>query len=133
LPRHIIALMFASDATQLTSFGDTSLWPLYMIFGNESKYRRCKPTLHLCHHVAYFRKVRRSSVYSLLSSLTCSQLPDEFKSFAAMHTGGKGPTSALMTHCHRELLHAQWRIILDDEFMDAYEHGVIIQCADGLQ
>jgi hypothetical protein len=58
LPRHVVALMFASDATQLTNFGDASLWPLYMFFGNDSKYRRCKPSLHLCAHVAYLRKVR---------------------------------------------------------------------------
>jgi hypothetical protein len=58
LPRHIIALMFASDATHLTSFGDAKLWPLYMFFGNESKYRRCKPSCRLGNHVAYFNRVR---------------------------------------------------------------------------
>ena len=58
LPRYVIALMFASDSTQLTAFGDASIWPLYMFFGNDSKYRRCKPSLHLCAHVAYLRKVR---------------------------------------------------------------------------
>jgi hypothetical protein len=56
-PRHIVGLMFASDATHLTSFGDASLWPLYLFFGNESKYRRCKPTCRLANHVAYFQKV----------------------------------------------------------------------------
>lgn len=57
LSRHIAALMFASDSTQLTAYGDTKIWPLYMFFGNDSKYRRCKPSLHLCNHVAYFQKV----------------------------------------------------------------------------
>jgi hypothetical protein len=38
-----------------------------------------------------------------------------------------------MTHCHRELFHAQWKTILDDEFMEAYAHGIVIKCADGLQ
>jgi hypothetical protein len=57
LPRVIVALMFWSDATHLTSFGDTKLHPLYMCFGNESKYRRGKPSCHLCNHVAYFQKV----------------------------------------------------------------------------
>ena len=56
-PRHIVALMFASDSTQLTSFGDAKLWPLYLYFGNESKYRRCKPSCHLANHVAYFQNV----------------------------------------------------------------------------
>jgi len=57
LPRVIIALMFWSDATQLTTFGNAKLWPLYMFFGNESKYLRCKPSSHLCEHVAYFQTV----------------------------------------------------------------------------
>ena len=56
LSRHVVALMFASDATQLTAFGQAKIWPLYMFFGNDSKYRRCRPSLHLCNHVAYFQK-----------------------------------------------------------------------------
>lgn len=36
-----------------------------------------------------------------------------------------------MTHCQREFFHAQWKAILDDEFLDAYEHGVVIECWDG--
>lgn len=58
LPRLVIALMFWSDATHLTSFGNAKLWPLYMYFGNKSKYQRCKPSCHLCNHVAYFQTVR---------------------------------------------------------------------------
>lgn len=57
LPRVVAAMMFWSDATHLTSFGNTKLWPCYLYFGNESKYRRCKPTCHLCNHVAYFQMV----------------------------------------------------------------------------
>jgi len=57
LPRHVVALMFASDVAHLTTFGEAKVWPLYMYFGNDSKYRRSKPSLHLCHHVAYFHKV----------------------------------------------------------------------------
>lgn len=57
LPRVVVALMFSSDATYLTSFGQARVWPLYMTFGNDSKYRRSKPSLHLCNHVAYFQKV----------------------------------------------------------------------------
>jgi len=57
LPRVVLALMFWSDGTHLTEFGDAKLWPLYMYFGNESKYRRGKPSCHLCEHVAYFETV----------------------------------------------------------------------------
>jgi hypothetical protein len=60
LPRVVVALMFWSDATHLTTFGNTKLWPVYMYFGNESKYRRCKPSCNLGNHVAYFQKVRWS-------------------------------------------------------------------------
>ncbi|KAF9230744.1 hypothetical protein BU15DRAFT_83245 [Melanogaster broomeanus] len=112
LPRCIAALMFWSDATQLTSFGSAKLWPLYLYFGNQSKYRRCQPSSKLCSHVAYFQS-----------------LPDAFKDFVTERSGGK-PSDALLTHCHRELFHAQWRILLDDEFLEAYEHGIVITCQD---
>jgi hypothetical protein len=59
LPRCVVAIMFWSDETLLTSFGKTKLWPVYMFFGNESKYRRCKPSLNLCNHIAYFESVSR--------------------------------------------------------------------------
>ncbi len=29
-------------------------------------------------------------------------------------------------------MHAIWELLLDDEFMDAYEHGVVIKFADGI-
>lgn len=79
LPRVVVALMFSSDATQLTSFGQARVWPLYMTFGNDSKYRRSKPSLHLCNHVAYFQKVffHRLCLISLLmtnSSQTASRI-----------------------------------------------------------
>jgi hypothetical protein len=57
LPRVVVALMLASDGTQLTSFGNAKLWPCYLFMGNESKYMRCKPSCHLCSHVAYFQTV----------------------------------------------------------------------------
>lgn len=57
LERVVAGMMFSSDATQLTTFGTAKLWPCYLYFGNESKYRRCKPQCKLCHHVAYFQAV----------------------------------------------------------------------------
>jgi hypothetical protein len=38
-----------------------------------------------------------------------------------------------MAHCHRELYHTQWAIILDDELLDAYVHGIMIDCCDGIR
>jgi hypothetical protein len=57
LPQVVAGIMLWSDATQLTSFGNAKLWPTYMYFGNESKYRRCKPSCNLSNHVAYFETV----------------------------------------------------------------------------
>jgi hypothetical protein len=57
-PRHIIAVMFASDKAQLATFGTATIWPLYFFCGNESKYDRCRPSLKLGEQVAYFEEVR---------------------------------------------------------------------------
>ncbi|EAU81343.2 hypothetical protein CC1G_07273 [Coprinopsis cinerea okayama7 len=54
LERVVVGLMFWSDQTHCTAFGTSKVWPLYMGFGNESKYRRSQPTSNLCEHVAYF-------------------------------------------------------------------------------
>src|SRR5882762_927228 len=77
LPRVVVAMMFWSDETHLTSFGTAKLWPCYLYFGNESKYRRCKPTCHLCNHVAYFKQVSCRYNWSLEPTLivvTSSQM-----------------------------------------------------------
>jgi hypothetical protein len=61
------------------------------------------------------------------------QLPDSFKDFASTYTGGKGASRECVTHCHRELFQAQWNLLLDDEFLEAYEHGIVILCCDGVK
>ena len=60
------------------------------------------------------------------------QLPDSFKDFTSHHTDGKGISQKLMTHCRREMFHAQWDVLLDDEFIEAYRHGIIVNCCDGV-
>jgi hypothetical protein len=35
-----------------------------------------------------------------------------------------------MTFCHREVVHAQWKILLDDDFIEAWKHGIIVTCCD---
>jgi hypothetical protein len=37
-----------------------------------------------------------------------------------------------MAHCHREAFHAQWKVLLDNEFLEAYMHGIVIVCYDGI-
>ena len=58
LPRVVLGLMFASDGTQLTTFSNAKLWPVYLVIRNESKDRRSKPSCHAFEHVAYLETVR---------------------------------------------------------------------------
>ena len=65
LERVIAGMMFWSDATRLAQFGHASAWPIYLFFGNLSKYLRAKrwtlssncfyssgkPILHVYSHV----------------------------------------------------------------------------------
>ena len=37
-----------------------------------------------------------------------------------------------MTFCHRELIHAQWKILIEDDFIEAWKHGIVIICCDGV-
>lgn len=53
----LVALMIASDSTFLTQFSQASMWPIYVFFGNVSKYIRCSPDSLSAHHVAYLPKV----------------------------------------------------------------------------
>ena len=65
LERVVCAIMAFSDSTHLASFGDASLWPLYVYFGNQSKYVRARPSSGSCHHTAYIPKV--SSICTIRS------------------------------------------------------------------
>jgi hypothetical protein len=52
-------------------------------------------------------------------------LPGSFKDFASAQTAGRrAPSSAFITHCHREFFHEQWKVILDDDFILAWKHGI---------
>jgi hypothetical protein len=77
LERVIVALMFWSDATHLTSFGDAKLHPVYLFFGNESKYLRARPSLNLGAHIAYFCQVKIHLFYRVPTVL----LTDNLRSF----------------------------------------------------
>jgi hypothetical protein len=58
LLRVVLGLMFASDSTQLTTFGSAKLCPVYLGLGNESKDRRSKPSCQAFEHIAYLEAVR---------------------------------------------------------------------------
>jgi hypothetical protein len=44
-----------------------------------------------------------------------------------------GATDPLMAHCRRELFHEAWKVLLDKDFIHAYVHGVVMDCADGIR
>jgi hypothetical protein len=41
-------------------------------------------------------------------------------------------SAATLTHLKRELMQAIWSLLLDSDFMHAYQNGIIIQFADGI-
>ena len=65
LEKVVAALMFWSDSTHLANFGTAKLWPIYLFFGNLSKYIRSRPSSGACNHLAYIPSVFTSQVFRL--------------------------------------------------------------------
>ena len=55
--RVALGLMMASDSAQLTNFGSASVWPIYLMFANQPKQERVRPSCHAVHHLAYVPSV----------------------------------------------------------------------------
>ncbi|KAF9470573.1 hypothetical protein BDN70DRAFT_821197, partial [Pholiota conissans] len=110
----VAAIMLWSDSTQLTNFGSASLWPIYLYLGNLTKYVRLKPSSFAAHHLAYIPKLGDS-------------IQDFYKS-----TYNHLASSEVLTHLRREIIHAVWHLLLDDDFVEAYIHGIVIEFADGI-
>ncbi|KIK92915.1 hypothetical protein PAXRUDRAFT_790802 [Paxillus rubicundulus Ve08.2h10] len=116
LERVIVGLMFFSDATHLATFGNAKAWPLYLYFGNLSKYARAMPNSGACHIVGFF-----------------PSLPDNIKDmFLKLEKMSKKAIASLQAYCRRELFHNCWNILLDDEFLEVYCHGIVLRCPDGI-
>ncbi|KLO18138.1 hypothetical protein SCHPADRAFT_820248 [Schizopora paradoxa] len=115
-PRAIVALQFWSDSTHLADFGQAKAWPIYLAFGNQSKYERYQRSRHGMHHVGY------------LPSLT-----SQVKEFLRSLSEGKMPSTTLLAHLRRELFQGGWDIILDEDFLHAYCYGKVMLCADGIK
>jgi hypothetical protein len=56
LERVIAGLMMFSDATHLANFGTAKAWPLYMYFGNLTKYACTAPKSGACHLVGFYHQ-----------------------------------------------------------------------------
>ncbi|KAK7437003.1 hypothetical protein VKT23_006712 [Stygiomarasmius scandens] len=115
--RVVAGIRVWSDSTHLTNFGVAKLWPVYIMFGNLLKYICALPNSGACHHLAYI-----------------PSLPDNFGDFASgFHSKWRTQKSDILTHCRRELMHQVWQLLLDDEFVHAYQFGIVIKCADGIE
>ena len=124
----IVALMIASDSTFLTQFSQASMWPMYMFFGNVSKYTRSSPESLAAHHIAYLPKVCHGPV-SLAQCSESTQIDDKFSEFY-MKTYHRVPPAEVVTHVKRELVHSVLRLMFGGRFSEAHERGVITECAD---
>jgi hypothetical protein len=63
LERVIAGLMLFSDATHLANFGTAKAWPLYLYFGNLTKYARSMPQSGACHLVGFLPSVSPPNYY----------------------------------------------------------------------
>ena len=131
LERVIAGLMLWSDATHLAQFGSASAWPIYLFFGNQSKYVRACPNSGACHPVAFIPTVSFAARDNETTILSLSiQLPDTIVGFVSSISKRK-TYNDILAHCKRELFHAMWKVLLDDDFIDAYRNGIVIKCYDG--
>ena len=113
----IAALMFWSNSTLLANFGTAKLWPIYLFFGNLSKYIHAEPSSQAYYYVAYI-----------------PSLPDSLQDLlGSIHARWNTQKKAILTHCRQELIHAVWHLLLDDDFVHAYKYGIVIKCHDGIE
>lgn len=47
--------------------------------------------------------------------------------------GGRPISDQLAAHIKREIFHAALRVLLDDDFVEAYRSGMVIMCSDGVE
>ena len=75
--------MLWSNSTHLANFGYVSVWPLYLYFGNLSKYFWGKPGSGASHHIAYIPSVSTFLCDSFLSQYSLA-LTDRFLTLYTM-------------------------------------------------
>ncbi|KAH9898500.1 hypothetical protein C8Q73DRAFT_773146 [Cubamyces lactineus] len=103
-----------SDSTHLTSFGSAKAWPVYAYVLSQSKYVRGRPSAYAAHHLAYI-----------------PSLPDSFQDwYTQIHK--IAATAAVLTFLKRELMQGIYLLLMDERFMYAYVHGLLMLCGDGI-
>lgn len=133
LEAFVVSALLYSDSTHLASFGNASLWPVYLFLGNISKYIRSRPTSFAAHHVAYIPTVCSFNCFPIprAASDQIRQLPDSIKEFYREQYG-VDPNSDMLTHLGRELTHGVLRLILGGSFADACKHFQRVKCGDNI-
>jgi len=72
-----------------------------------------------------------ASISGVHKLITISQLDDAFQD-TYRDIYGKAATGDMLTFLRREVMQAVWELLLDDEFMDAYINGIVMQCSDSI-
>ncbi|KIJ51118.1 hypothetical protein M422DRAFT_245106, partial [Sphaerobolus stellatus SS14] len=93
---------------------DCSITNIYGFPGNVDSCFRLSPNTNSDEHWAYI-----------------PSLPPDLRDFIQQLTG-EACSAPLFTHCKRELVQSNWRILLDEDFRKAYRNGIVIKCADGI-
>ncbi|KAK0485408.1 hypothetical protein EDD18DRAFT_1311709 [Armillaria luteobubalina] len=68
-------------------------------------------------HLTQFGNAKAWPIYLVLGNLSNS-----------FHSKWKAQKHVILAHCQRELMHAIWNFLLDDDFMHAYHYGMVIDC-----
>ncbi|TFK88006.1 hypothetical protein K466DRAFT_645664 [Polyporus arcularius HHB13444] len=110
----VAPILLYSDSTHLASFGTAALWPIYSFFGALTKYIRCRPNAFAAHHLAY--------IPSLPATIQ--------KAYQDIY--GTPASVATLRLCKRDLMQQIWHLLLDEEFIKAYVHGMLVKCGDGI-
>ena len=113
----VMALMFWLDVMQLATFRTAKMWPIYMLFGNLSKYVRCQPNSGTTKHLTYIPPFP-------------DLLQDDLKDF---HHKWDTQQRDILAHCHCGLMHAVWKFLLDNNFIHMYKYGMVLCCQDGIE
>ena len=56
-----------------------------------------------------------------------SNIQDLYKKIYGVHASDE-----VLRFCKTELMQAIWLLLMDEEFMEAYEHGMLVTCGDGV-
>jgi hypothetical protein len=65
-------------------------------------------------------------------TLTISQLPDSIQDIYK-EIYGTVANGEVLTFLKRELVHAIWSLIINEDFITAYIFGIIVLCTDGIE